>query len=163
MELADERWNGLRGGYGVPYDPRPALNSIHEGVNPETAWAELWNELHHQGDVGEVSYASIPVIAELVQARPLDWNGYALAATIEECRSSKGNPPLSPWLAEAYEAAWQTLFEIGLGTLSAADDETLVSSIIAVLATRKRQPMLARLAMISESERSDMLEEVGWA
>jgi len=54
------------------------------------------------------------------------------------------------------------LFEAGLAALGDACDEPLICSIMAVLAAYKRQPMLARMALLSEAERVDMLEEVGW-
>ena len=56
MEPDDDRWHKLRGGYKVEYDPRPALKRLISKTEIEAAWHELWEELHHQGDVGEASY-----------------------------------------------------------------------------------------------------------
>jgi hypothetical protein len=53
MDLNDARWRGLKGGYKMPYDPRPALQRLAAGVERGAAWDELWQELFHQGDVGE--------------------------------------------------------------------------------------------------------------
>jgi hypothetical protein len=47
----DPRWDGLRGAYHVVYDPRGALRALAETWADDRAWAALWNELHHQGDV----------------------------------------------------------------------------------------------------------------
>ena len=53
LGLDDALWKELTGGYKVPLDPRPLLAELEAG-HGETAWPELWNELHHPGDVGTV-------------------------------------------------------------------------------------------------------------
>jgi len=164
MDLADGRWTGLSGGYRLPYDPRDALRRIEAGAGVKEAWTELWNELHHQGDVGEASYAAITVLARLgAGGAGDDWNLYAMAAAIEEARSNKQNPVMPAWLADDYAKAWSALFEAGLESLRGAQDESLINSIMAVLAAHKGQPMLARMAILNEEERQAMLDEVGWA
>ena len=59
----DKRWEGLKGGYKVLYDPRPALRELESGSPVEPIWKELWEDLHHQGDIGEASYCSVTDIA----------------------------------------------------------------------------------------------------
>lgn len=83
LDLGDPRWVGLHGGCRVPYDPRNVLRLLGSGQHSDEAWAELWQELHHQDDVGEASYAAVPYLVQM-QARlyVADWNIYALAATI---------------------------------------------------------------------------------
>ena len=68
LELEDERWDGLKGGYRVPYDPRPALRKLYAQEDVGAAWEDLWQGLYHQGDVGEASYAAVP---HLVRIREL--------------------------------------------------------------------------------------------
>jgi len=47
-------------------------------------WEELWNELHHQGDVGDASFASVPFLVRSYRQRDvINWNTYALVAIIE--------------------------------------------------------------------------------
>ena len=53
LNVDDIRWTKLAGGYRVPYDPRAALRKLASGTEVSEAWKELWQELHHQGDVGE--------------------------------------------------------------------------------------------------------------
>jgi hypothetical protein len=53
LPLGDPRWNELPGGYGTPFDPSDLLRRLEGG---KKAWDELWQELHHQGDVGVASY-----------------------------------------------------------------------------------------------------------
>ncbi len=65
LSLDDPRWSTLEGGYKVIYDPRPALELLRAGGRTEEAWSELWNELHHQGDIGSASYAAVPHIIDI--------------------------------------------------------------------------------------------------
>src|SRR6202166_34878 len=58
--IDDERWSHLTGGYKIPFDPRPPLAKLENQRDTKTAWQELGEELHHQGDVGDASYAAIP-------------------------------------------------------------------------------------------------------
>ncbi len=153
-------WNQLQGAYGRPFDPRPALHAIEAGGG---SWESLWEELHHQGDVGLASYAAVPLIARLAESaeRP-DWNPFALAATIEEARSGGGNPQLPDWLAGDYAEAWDRLFRAAHRLLPDAVEAPMLSALFAVLAIGKGQRRLARLALLSEGERGDLIAEVGW-
>ena len=65
MDLNDARWSELKGGYRIAYDPPPALAKLERDAGDAEAWEELWNELHHQGDVGEASYASVPELVRI--------------------------------------------------------------------------------------------------
>jgi hypothetical protein len=162
MERDDIRWLELNGGYGTPYDPRAAIWQLVHG-DRKAAWEELWQELHHQGDVGEASYAAIPMIVEAHEAQGIsDWNGYALAATIEEARNNSKNPALPNWLASDYEAAWRKLQMMALAALPTATTEELIDSIFAVLAFGKGRRALGRMAMLTEDERKEILDDAGW-
>jgi hypothetical protein len=164
MDLDDPSWARLLGGYRTPYDPRQALRLLEAGKDPAAAWDELWNELHHQGDVGEASYAAVPHLVRIHEARGVpDWNTYALVAAIEEARRNGNNPELTENLTSAYEAAWRRLVEIGIRELRAAEDAALVSSIIAVVAMAKGQGALGRFAaLFDEKERAALLAKAGW-
>ena len=85
MEFDDPQWDRLQGGYRIPYDPRNALRALEQGNGTEAAWQELWNELYHQGDVGEASYAAVPHLVRIHALRGVpDANTYALVALIEQ-------------------------------------------------------------------------------
>jgi hypothetical protein len=58
LGAGDQRWSTLKSGYRMPFDPRPLVSQLEDAQHVEEAWSELWDELHHQGDVGEVSYAA---------------------------------------------------------------------------------------------------------
>ena len=116
--LTDPKWEGLEGGYRIPYDPRPSLSKLASGIEVAEAWKEIWNELHHQGDVGEASYAAVTALVDLYSSgRQSDWNLFSLSATIEIERHRKSNPPLPHWLSEDYERAWRKLAELALTKL----------------------------------------------
>ena len=131
----DFPWRDLRGGYRLPYDPRPALSQLRSGEAMDAAWEELWNELHHQGDVGDASYASVPVLVEIQRVtRSLGWNLYALAACIEVERHRKSNPPIPEWLADRYRTAWCELVDLALDDLRSTADPTLIQAALGAVA-----------------------------
>jgi hypothetical protein len=89
-----------------------------------------------------------------------------LVATIEEARrDSRGrNPELPADFRDAYETAWRELVRIGLRELEAAEDATLVCSIIGVLAMGKGQLTLGRFAVaFTEDERQELFVKIEWA
>lgn len=159
MNLDDVRWKELHGGYRTPYDPRSALRKLERGEEVDDAWEELWNELHHQGDVGHASYATVEHLVRIHAMRGgSNWNTYALIATIEEARRDKRNPEIPLDIREGYAAAWRDLVDMGLAELRTAGDPVLVSSIIGVIAISKAQFTLGRFAVsFSEDERRELL------
>jgi hypothetical protein len=97
LSLDDNRWNSLAGGYRMKCDPRPLLAELESEQNRETAWHELWEELNHQGDVGEASYASVPHLVRIHRKSGIvDWNTYAIVAVIELARGKGNNPEVPP-------------------------------------------------------------------
>ncbi len=135
LRLDDSRWSTLRGGYRVPYDASVPLSALERG---EDVWNELWDGLHHQGDVGGASYAAVPHLVRIASAWPTrDWNLYALVSLVEIERHRRGNPPVPAWLADAYADAWRQLLSLALrDVLTATDSETLRSILGAVALAR---------------------------
>jgi hypothetical protein len=147
--LTDTVWRELQGGYRVPYDASKALARMERG---ESVWEELWNELHHQGDVGVASYAAIPQIVRISEARrDRDWNLYALASTIEIERHRKNNPPLPEWLAPSYKAAWEGIVRLALFDLAGKLDELTLRSALAVIALGRGDLKLGALLNHSDT------------
>ena len=159
LSLNDERWSGLQGGYKVIYDPRPALRALALRYDDKSVWDELWEELHHQGDVGEASYAAITEIVRIsTEHVPANWAVYGLAGLIEEARrTDERNPPIPDWVEPHYKAAWQTLFQLALRDLETEVDETFVTCALAVVALHRGMLGLARMATCTEDEREEML------
>lgn len=161
LSLDDPHWGTLAGGYRLPFDPRPALQRLAVDWQDAAVWEELWNELHHQGDVGEASYAAVAVLADVAARVPVrGWEIFALVATIESERHALRNPPLPAWLEAAYGAAWSSLLRLALDDLRATQDPLVVQSALAVVALAKGSTKLGVLiANLDESELDAMLEE----
>jgi hypothetical protein len=138
LGLDDGRWSNLTGGYKTRFDPRPLLASLETGQDTATTWHELWDELHHQGDVGDASYAAIPHLVRIHRRRGIvDWNTYALVAVIELARTEKQNPALPAWLEEDYFHAIGELAEIGAAEVLSAEEAETVRAILSVIAIAK--------------------------
>jgi hypothetical protein len=154
MELSDPRWTSLDGGRRLPFDPRPALRRLEDGVDVSGAWDELWEGLHHQGDVGEASYACVPHLVRIHEARGVpDWNTYALVATIDLARDRRHNPQVPSWLDAEYVSAINHLAELVLREFPRATDQAAVRSMLAVLAIWKSARTHGRaLVELSEDE-----------
>ncbi|MGA2257068.1 MAG: hypothetical protein ABSG53_20645 [Thermoguttaceae bacterium] len=158
IPLDDPKWKDLKGAYGIPYDPSPDLLRLERG---EDVWDTLWEELHHQGDVGEASYAAVPHLVRIAKgARSRDWNFYGLISTIEIERHRKSNPSLPKWLAEGYKVAWNELLALALDDLLRVSDPLTVQSILGAVALAKGALKLgAMLSYSDQSEIEDLLEE----
>ncbi|HUM11200.1 MAG TPA: hypothetical protein VLT82_09655 [Myxococcaceae bacterium] len=163
LRLDDPRWKTLEGGYRVPYDASVPLGRLERG---EDVWKELWQELHHQGDVGEASYAAVPHLVRIASARVArDWNPYALASLIEIERHRSRNPPLPSWLAGSYAAAWEQLLSLGLGDVLVVKDLETFRSILGALALARGQLKLG--AWIEDGDEDtidhDLEERRAWS
>jgi hypothetical protein len=158
LPLDDERWSTLDGGYRIKYDPRPALARLGDG--DESAWDELWNELHHQGDVGLASYAAVPHLVKIHSGRSIpDWQMYSLIGVIEVCRTQGRNPPLPAWLEKHYLKAWECVVELGCRDLPRAVDETAVRSILGAIALAKGLRSLGDIILdFTGDELAEMVE-----
>jgi hypothetical protein len=139
MQNADNhRWRNLTGGYRMALDPRPLVAKLEAGQGTESTWHELWNELHHQGDVGDASYAAVPLLVDVYRKqRVIDWNTYAMVATIELARTKGHNPELPEWLKADYFQAIRQLGEIGVAEVFRADEAETVRAILSVIAIAK--------------------------
>ena len=161
----DVEWSELRGGYRQAYDPRPAVETLRRAPLDRTAWKELWDELHHQGDVGEASYASLPLLVEACQSGPRDWNFYGLVATIETERHRVSNPDLPSWLEDEYRRAVAQAKTLALGDLTTSTDPLVVRTAVAVVVLAAGDLKLgAWLSHLDSSEVAEMLEDrLAWS
>jgi hypothetical protein len=158
LSFDDERWNHLMGGYKTPFDPRPSLKKLDSKQNTATAWEELWEELHHQGDVGDASYAAIPALVRIHRSGgAADWNLYAMVATIELARTEPHNPELPDWLREDYFRSIQELAQMGIKEVLCADEREATRAILSVIAIARGLRMHGKfLVAYSEDELSEM-------
>ncbi len=136
--LEDIRWSKMTGGYKTPLDPRPLLQRLGADNDTTEVWHELWNELHHQGDVGDASFAAVPVLVERYRERGvINWNTYAIVAIIELARKEGNNPDVPQWLADDYFRAIRKLAEIGTAEILRAENGEDVLSILSIIAIEK--------------------------
>ena len=138
LNMDDARWSGLAGGYRIPFDPRPLLLRLEAGQDIGTVWHDLWDELHHQGDIGEASYAAVPHLVRICRkSKSIDWNIYAMVAVIELARNQGKNPDVPNWLADGYFHSIQDLAKIGSAEVLRSSDPDTVRSILSVIALAK--------------------------
>lgn len=157
LAFDDPRWAAMCGGYRVPYDPRPVLKALRTGGDQRSAWEEFWNELHHQGDVGEASYAVVPHLVDIQKANGnLDWNFYVLVSTIELERHRKANPRIPDWLHTDYKAAWADMAQLALRDFVTAPDVLTQRVILGAVALSKG--LLKCGALLTTFDESELLE-----
>jgi hypothetical protein len=138
LSFDDERWNQLTGGYKIPFDPRPSLRKLESQQDTAAAWEELWEELHHQGDVGDASYAAVPELVRIHHTGvAADWNLYAIVAIIELARTETQNPEVPDWLREDYLCAIQELARMGAKDILSAEESETKRAVLSVIAIAK--------------------------
>lgn len=138
QNVYDDRWHNLTGGYRTLLDPRPLLANLEAGRDTESTWRQLWGELHHQGNVGDASYAAVPLLVDIYRWQGIiDWNTYAMVATIELARTTGNNPDVPDWLNVDYFRAIRELAEIGAAEVVRAEEADVVRAILSVIAIAK--------------------------
>jgi hypothetical protein len=158
LSLDDERWNHMTGGYKTLFDPRPSLRKLENQEDSLAAWKELWQELHHQGDVGDASYAAVPELVRIHRTESVaDWNLYGMVAIIELARTEAQNPEVPDWLCEDYFRSILELAEMGTNEILRVDEAETIRAILGVIAIAKGLRTHARfLIEYSEDEMLDM-------
>jgi hypothetical protein len=158
LSLDDERWTTLEGGYRMPFDARPWLERLATGKENDVVWHKFWEELHHQGDVGEASYATVTHLVRIYrQLGIFDWNPYGLVVCIELCRTERKNPPLPNWLNDDYLEAIRELANYGLSQWRQAQSSEDARGILGVLALSKNLRIHAKfLVDYSDDELLEM-------
>jgi hypothetical protein len=117
------------------FDPRPSLRTLESQRDTPTAWKDLWEELHHQGDVGDASYTAVPELLRIHRNRSTaDWNLYAIVTIIELARTESGNPPLPGWLEDDYFRSIQELAGMCAQEIFIATDPDTIRAILSVIA-----------------------------
>jgi hypothetical protein len=138
LALDDEKWRHMLGGCRRPFDPRPWLDLLETRKDNAAVWKAFWEELHHQGDVGEASYATVPHLVRIYRGLgQFDWNPYAIVALIELCRGERDNPPLPQWVNEDYLREIDQLAETGIAQFHQTKNLEDVRAVLSVLADAK--------------------------
>lgn len=161
LELNDPRWAELEGGYKtVAYDASVALRKLEAAKNAEQAdeiYQELWNALHHQGDVGMASYYAVPHMVRIAkETKVINANVLGLV-TVIEIQRHRGNPTLPKALYPAYSKALSEL-SVLVAMISADDwDFDTTSTALTALAIAKGHLNLANA--VSYLDDDDRIEE----
>src|SRR5262245_16875406 len=116
LPITDPRWKRYRGGYNrAGVDITHFLDKLLSAQVLEKDWDILWDDLHHQGDVGETSYAVVPYLAHYASmATPIAWHAFGFPAVVELERGHHGNPELPVELVGGYSSALLALPKIAL-------------------------------------------------
>jgi hypothetical protein len=168
ISLDDPFWENVKCGYGIRYNPVPALRRL------EAAWSakeeskvfvELWDELHHQGDLGIGSYACVPQIVRIGRVRaPMTPDFFALIAVIEIERHEHDNPKMPREIADDYAQALSSIPELISKASPPKWDQSMIGSTCSALAASKGNRLLARayLEMTEDNAIPFLREEIGY-
>jgi hypothetical protein len=135
------------------------LLRLRSDPHSEGLWSELFENLYHQGDVGETSFAAVSELARLLpEDQPLPWQLISLVHSIEEARLAPRNPELPIWIANEYFAAIKTLARRCLLELQGPTSDVSARSMIAFVALWKGLKIYAKaIGDYSEDELKEYL------
>lgn len=161
LSLDDPRWTQLEGGYRkVSYDASNALKQLETANSKEdmqTIYTELWDNLHHQGDVGIASYYAVPHMVRIANEKNvIDQNILGLVSLIEIQRH-KNNPILPKALYPAYSTALAELPAMVKSVLTDDWDFDMTSAALTAIAISKGYTKLANAIQNLDSD--DVIEE----
>lgn len=164
MTLDDDIWKSLAGGYQTPYDASIALKKLEAaGTNDEMRpiFEELWNELHHQGDVGLASYLSLPQLVRIARTKNLfDWNILGLCAVIEQERHLHNNPELPKEFSDYYQNGLAELKSFLLSHLARPLDSETFRIACSALATVSGEIKLGKAIIeLEDASLDEFLEQ----
>lgn len=161
LPLNDPKWKTLNGGYGIPYDASGTLMRLENETDCIEIWLELWDELHHQGDIGDASLASVPHIVRIHEQRHFtDYNPYALVSTIEIERDNHWKTALPSWLAASYQEALERLYALGIRDLQKETNLATIRAIIGFITYFKGDKKLGTLiSNFDDSEIDELYDE----
>ncbi len=156
MDLTDKRWQDFDGGYRSPYDASIPLKQLQETNDDEKIkeiFDELWNELHHQGDVGVASYMAVPQLIRIARLKNrFDRQTLCLSIVIEQQRHLGNNPTLPSEFQEYYDHGIKDLEQFVLKNLEHDLDVTTYTIALATLATCRGRIRLGKAIMELEDE-----------
>lgn len=159
MQLEDRNWGLLEGGYRIPYNAAKPLKKLKDAVNTkerQVLFDELWENLHHQGDVGIASYLAIPHLIDIcIENKSLDWNFIGLCVTIENCRLNGKNPELPNQHDEVYFNSLTKFEKYLLDNIKNIHDRTAFRLTLSLVATVNGQPRLGKVIEILDEDTVD--------
>lgn len=164
MDLDNRIWSTIEGGYKIPYNASRPLRKLRDATSQQEtdeAFTELWDNLHHKGDVGLASYLSVPeLISICINKRSLDWNYIGLCVIIENCRINGNNPELPAEYQNEYFDSLTQFEKYLLLHFKSITDQTALRLALALFATVNGQPNLGRaIEMLNEAILPQFIKE----
>ena len=156
MDLDDRIWSTAAGGYKIPYNASRALRKLKAAINPEEwrpIFEELWENLHHQGDVGLASYLAIPQLVSIcIEKNSTDWNFIGLCVAIENCRLNDKNPELPPEYQDFYFDSLTRFEKYLLAKFKNISDRTALRLSLSLFAVLNGQPDLSKAIQVLDED-----------
>jgi len=160
LNLNDPKWSQLKGGYRIEYDASESLRKLEQANNQndiDEVMSELWDELHHQGDVDLASYYAVPHLIRIAKSKPRFVTDIIAIAITIEIERHRNNPSLPTDLVGDYQDALRELGELAIHLINQPWELTLASIALSAIAVSKNQVGLARAISLLEDE--SILEE----
>jgi len=165
LDLDAPEWRSLTGGYRVPYDASRLLKKLEASSSSIEVWDDIWNELHHQGDIGTASYAAVPWLLKIYrEKRWIDFNLPTYVFTLEGARLKSGNPPVPEWLAQDYEEALDGVLSYCMSCRNRCDDPNFRKAVVLLTAVLLGAAEIAELVdfvSIGDEKRALELYDAG--
>jgi hypothetical protein len=146
LPLEDSRWATYRGGYGgVLYNAVPIIQRLQSEGATEEFWEHVWAELHHQGDVGEATYALVPYLVDYQSRQSeLDEQLFHFCVLVDLQQTENNNPAIPSEIEFSYMRALRALPVIGAERLKRGVAEHVVMGVTAAIALAAGHRVLAR-------------------
>ena len=153
IELDDTNWQNFNGGYRIPFDASVSLKLLELDEDDEVAWNELWENLHHQGDVDIASFAAVPHLVRLHSRKAsTNWQFMGLISTIEVSRWSNENPDIPAGLIDDYINALNQAKALGLDRMMFNGTAEYQTSYFSLLASLHGNHQLAQAILALDSD-----------
>ena len=164
MDLDNRIWSTLQGGYKIPYNVSIPLKKLSHATRQDefaSIFTELWDNLHHQGDVGTASYLAVPQLVSIcINKKSLDWNFIGLCVLIENCRLEDHNPELPIEYQDHYFESLTQFERYLLLNFKSITDQTALRLTLSLFATVNGQPRLGRaIEILDEDILPEFLEQ----
>lgn len=143
----------------MPYNASRPLKRLQTSVSRaevDEILDELWENLHHQGDVGLASYLSVPFLVEAcISKLDLSWKFIGLVVLIENCRIKGGNPDLESRFDDQYFGSIVKFERYLLQNFKNISDPEAIQSSLALFATVNGLTGLGRIIEFFDQDTID--------
>jgi hypothetical protein len=148
LSLSDARWSALSDAYGdssgIPKLLADAEALPEDGDGQAEPYLSLWSARCHQGDVYSGSYAALPHLVRIIEAKPdkFRWTLLLLVHAIEVARSEGRGPTVPDDLIGSYSEALTRVPALASKLLSRDMGEEELRVILAACASAKGFPSI---------------------